>query len=500
MSSVELLGALSLATDLARGQPEGSSVTATGVALRIAATQPGLSKRDVLCATLLRYVGCTATSDEYAAASDGDDIRVRQLGDKSDPGDLRQALSFVLGITASLDGPRRAARVARTLGRARAIFSEGARADCEVGAQLALRLGLPASVRDSIEASFERWDGKGAPAGLKAGEIPPVARTAAVAHAVTSFAAAGGPGLAREMLGAWSGRILDPASCDMVARDVQAFLGSSEADPWTELLGAARRIMPGASFDLDSVAETFSDVADLKSHWLLGHSRRVAALAASAARAIGSEADEVTTRRAALVHDIGRVAVPTGIWNKTTALSTTEWESVRSHSYHTERVLRRANLLDAILRPASDHHERTDGSGYHRAVDASGVSIEARLVAAADVFDALTSERPHRRRLDTSEAVTLLREMPLDQRAVAAVLAAAGHPIRERRSVAPAGLSEREVEVLRLLAAGNSQKEIARRLFISTSTVHTHVVHIYEKLGVSTRAAAALFAMQEGLL
>ena len=126
--------------------------------------------------------------------------------------------------------------------------------------------------------------------------------------------------------------------------------------------------------------------------------------------------------------------------------------------------------------------------------------MEGRLIAAADVFDALMSDRPHRSALTPSEASKLMRDTALDQRAVVAVLAAAGHPIRERRSVAPAGLSEREIEVLRLLALGNSQKAIASQLFISTSTVHTHVVHIYEKLGVSTRAGAALFAMQEGLL
>jgi putative nucleotidyltransferase with HDIG domain len=274
----------------------------------------------------------------------------------------------------------------------------------------------------------------------------------------------------------------------------------TEGDAWATFVRAARPERTDAAFDVDAAFEAFADIADLKSHWLLGHSRRVADLSAGAASQISDEVDSQVVRRAGLVHDIGRVAVPTGVWNKVGTLSTRDWEQVRSHSYQTERILRRAEPMQPLVRAASDHHERSDGSGYHRAVDASSVAMEARLIAAADVFDALTSDRPHRRALTLEAASQTMRAMPLDQRAVAAVLTAAGNPPRTRRSAGPAGLSEREIEVLRLLAGGDSQKTIAQKLFLSPSTVHTHVAHVYEKVGVSTRAAAALFAMQEGLL
>jgi DNA-binding CsgD family transcriptional regulator len=203
-------------------------------------------------------------------------------------------------------------------------------------------------------------------------------------------------------------------------------------------------------------------------------------------------------RRAALLHDIGRAAIPTGVWEKPGPLSIAEWEQVRLHAYHGERILLRAPAPAPLAVTAGMHHERTDGSGYHRGVAGTAVDRPSRFLAAADAFHAMTEPRPHRPALTATSAATALAAMPLDREAVAAVLEAAGRP-RPRPPAWPGALTDREVEVLRLLAAGRSKREIAGKLVLSAATVHTHTVHIYAKAGVSTRAALAMWAMEHDL-
>jgi HD-GYP domain-containing protein (c-di-GMP phosphodiesterase class II) len=206
-------------------------------------------------------------------------------------------------------------------------------------------------------------------------------------------------------------------------------------------------------------------------------------------------------RRAALLHDLGRAGVSTAVWEKRGPLTSSEWEQVRLHAYHTERILSRSAALAPLAQLAGMHHERLDGSGYHRGAPASVQSKSARVLAAADVYHALTEDRPHRPAMAQEPAARVLETQPgLDREAVAAVLETAGQHRGRVPTPWAAGLSDREVEVLRLLARGRSERQIAQALFISASTVHTHVTHIYEKAGVSTRASAALFAMEHGLL
>jgi DNA-binding CsgD family transcriptional regulator len=209
-------------------------------------------------------------------------------------------------------------------------------------------------------------------------------------------------------------------------------------------------------------------------------------------------------RVAGLLHDIGRLSVPTGIWNKPSPLSSAEWERVRLHTYYAERTLSQSPVLVQIGQIAAAHHERLDGSGYHRRVPGSILSMPARVLAAADVYRAMTEPRPHRAALTATAAAEQIQRMAkdgvLDREAVRAVCEAAGHRVTRRTGGWPAGLSDREVEVPRHLARGQSEKQIGARLFIAPATVHTHVVHIYEKIGASSRAAAALFAMEHDLL
>jgi HD-GYP domain-containing protein (c-di-GMP phosphodiesterase class II) len=278
------------------------------------------------------------------------------------------------------------------------------------------------------------------------------------------------------------------------------------ADAWAT--GLAAEPQPVAvidSHDLDRIALAFADFTDLKSPYLLGHSTRVAELAADAADAAGLDHNEIVdVRRAALLHDLGRVGVPNGIWDKTGPLSSSDVERVRLHAYYTERMLARSPVLAPLALVAGSHHENLDGTGYHRGVAAGQLSRPARLVRAADALQALGSERPHRPALSPADRARQLKlEVEagrLDAEAVSAALEASGAGRVRLRPPRPAGLSDREIEVLRLLVHGLSNAEMAARLNLSAKTVSHHVQHIYDKAGVTSRAAAALFAMEAGLI
>lgn len=243
--------------------------------------------------------------------------------------------------------------------------------------------------------------------------------------------------------------------------------------------------------------------SDLASPYLSGHAIGVAELAARTAHVCGFPADEIAeVRRAGLVHDLGRVAVHPGVWQKEGLLSVDEREQLRLHAYHTERILDRSPFLAGIGAIACCHHERLNGSGYHRRLGASALSPAARLLAAVDAFHAMTEPRAHRPRRGPEEAASILTSEANqglhDPEMVAAILEVVGLPSPPIRR--PAGLTEREAEVLGLIARGLQTKQVARTLDISAKTADHHLQNAYRKIGVSTRAAATLFAMEKGLV
>jgi HD-GYP domain-containing protein (c-di-GMP phosphodiesterase class II) len=293
---------------------------------------------------------------------------------------------------------------------------------------------------------------------------------------------------------------------DAFLRDGARWLADNGDDPATSVLDAepAPALMVGVDA-LDRALAAVADFVDLKSPALRGHSTGVASLAAAAARAAGlTDAAAATVGRAALVHDVGRVGIPNGIWDRTGPLSTYQWERVRLHPYLTERVLHRSALLAPLASVASHHHERADGSGYHRGAGGGQLEGDSRLLAAADAYHAMTEDRPHRPALAPDVAAAQLRtevdEGRFTSTEVDAVLTAAGHERRPAEVARPAGLTEREVDVLRLIARGLPNKAVAAELGIRPRTVGHHVEHIYAKAGVTTRAGATLFAMEHGLL
>jgi HD-GYP domain-containing protein (c-di-GMP phosphodiesterase class II) len=207
-------------------------------------------------------------------------------------------------------------------------------------------------------------------------------------------------------------------------------------------------------------------------------------------------------RRAALVHALGRAGVPNTIWDKPEALTIGERERMQLYAYYTDRILRRGSLAD-LADLASASHERIDGSGYPRGLSGAAMPMSARVLAAADAYDALTSPRPHREALPAERAAEELRGQVragrFDGDAVAAVLSVVGHG-PSKRPTAPADLTPREVEVLRLIAIGHTTAQVAQALHISAKTTDHHIQHIYAKIGASNRSVATLFAMQHGLV
>ncbi len=493
-----VVAALSVTSDLTRGHPPGEAMRACLLATELArrAGLDGPGQGEVYYATLMRFAGCAATSHEIAAAFGGDDIVVRARGDLIDPTEPAEALQFLAGL--GVDASR-----LRILGGPAGIATmkaEGARADCEVGADLTARLRLPEAVSRAVLDSFERFDGHGVPAGRAGTEVAEASRFAAVGYAAVMFDAVGGSDVAAQTVARWSGRALDPAIA-AIFQDAPAELlrASSPDDLWAAVVDAEpapRRIFRDEAAFEEALAG-FGDAADLKSPWFTGHSGGVARLARAGAERL-SPADAAVVYRAGVLHDLGRVAIPAGIWERPGPLRAEEWELVRLHPYHTGRVLARSPVLAPLGLIASRHHERTDGSGYPAGVRASELDAAACVLAAADALHALGEARPHRPALDLPAASKVLSGLPLHRDAIRAVLDAAGAPPPALPRL-PADLTERELEVLRRLVAGRTKREVAAELVVSPSTVHTHTVHIYGKCGVSTRAGLAMFAMQHGL-
>ena len=502
----ELLSALSLVTDLGMGNTPEEAMRACLLATTLARAE-GLSDREastVYWTTLLRHIGCTASAHEEAAHVGGDEIALRPLASRTDFRSPRENMALLSATLRAVPPSRRARVLVTSFGP---WGNAALKATCEVGSTIAERLGMDPAVRAGLYDVFERWDGKGVPRRLKGEAIALGARYAQVASSAVAFDRIGGIELAGEVVRRRAGKMLDPEIASaFVRRDRELLEGIADVDPLHAAVAIepepVRRVLERG---LDECARTFADMIDLKTPFTHGHSSGVAELAEGAGSRMGLQGDEVVAlRRAALLHDLGRVGVPDGVWEKPGPLSEGEWEQVRLHAYHAERILSRAEALSPLARVAGMHHERLDGTGYHRQASGSVIPMTARVLAAADAYQAMTQDRPHRPALSHDAAAAELEEgvrgSKLDGDAVAAVVEASGHragPVPRQR---PAGLSEREVEVLRLVAQGLSNRDIADRLFISRRTAESHVQHIYTKIGFSTRAGAAMFAMRHDLL
>jgi HD-GYP domain-containing protein (c-di-GMP phosphodiesterase class II) len=503
----ELVAALSLGVDLGFGQPMEHVLRQCLIALRLG-ERIGLDEDEravVYYTALLVNVGCHTDAHEQAKWF-GDDIAfksakydyefrsvrgavaaVRQLG-AGNPALLR----FRVGLEFAVSGHRdfdgmvaHHASMARSLGE---------------------QLGLRDEVLDALAASYETWDGRGWPGKLVGGEIPVASRLAQIAEFVEVAHRMGGVEAAETVARARSGSQFDPELADLVTREGEMLLaGLDEVGAWDAVIDAE----PVLAFllsgeQLDRALRAIANFVDLKSPYTLGHAAAVAELAAAAGSVLGLDpGEQETLRRAGLVHDLGRLGVSNAIWDKPGPLGAGEWERIRFHPYLTERMLRFSPALAPLGAIALQHRERLDGSGYPRGLVGGAIARPARILGAADAYQAMREPRPYRSAREADEAAAELRAEVkagrLDSDAVEAVLGAAGHRIG-RRPEGPAGLTPREIEVLRLLARGLSNKQIAAKLVITPKTVGNHIEHIYAKTGASKRASAGLFAMQHGLL
>jgi HD-GYP domain-containing protein (c-di-GMP phosphodiesterase class II) len=447
---------------------------------------------------------CHADASEQARWF-GDDIRVKGEGfemlDMTTPRVIAILLRRVGSHGSGMDRARRVAALPLTAQR---LFNNFMTTHSTLGAEFAQRIGLDESVSTAIRHAYEQWDGKG-PQRLRGEEICLPARLVQLASPIEVYSRRRGWDAARTMTRKHRSTQFDASIVDVFFEHTSEVLeGLDEAAEWDELLKAApERSRTVAGEELDCVLEAMADLVDLKSPYLAGHSRGVANLASAAGRRSGLPPDEVQAlRRAGLIHDLGRLGVSNAIWDKPDVLRETEVDRVRMHPHLTERMLARIVPLSRSREIASRHHERLDGSGYPRGLGAAALGPADRLLAAADVFHAMTEPRPHRQPLEPERATRQIqaevRAGRLDGDAVNAVLAAAGQRAPARREW-PRGLTAREVEVLALVARGHTNKEIAKLLFVTPKTASNHIEHIYAKLGVSSRAAATLFATQHGL-
>jgi HD-GYP domain-containing protein (c-di-GMP phosphodiesterase class II) len=502
----EVLAALSLTTDLAAGMAFEKGLRTCVVATVFARDVLDADRetcRAVYETALLRSVGCTSFAPELAEVF-GDEVAFQGALKHLDPGDevpLTEQLLRLGGWTRE-----KAQRLTDTLTEVLpTVGVEAMRNGCEASRALGSGLGVLPRTLTALNDVYERWDGHGIPLGTGGERLSYAARVVQVAEqAVLAHARGGEPAAVSEVVRRAGGH-LDPALARAFAAGVTTALAPLR-EPDAVASAVAAEPPPYVTVSAEEVSglcAVLGRFVDLKSKWLVGHSEHVARLAEGAGRLGGLDADEVIRLRcAALLHDLGRAGISADVWDRPGPLSTADTERVRMHTYWTQRVLERVPALAALAPVAAAHHERLDGSGYHRGDSGTRATLAARILAAADVFAALTEPRPHRGALTVEEAVGhLTREADagaLDRTACDLVLRAAGR--RPPRPSRPAGLTAREVDVLRLAARGLTNQQIGAELRISSRTVGHHLGHIYDKTGRRTRAGVAVFAMEQQLL
>ena len=442
----------------------------------------------------------------------GDEIAIRAQTLVHDAADPSEVMRDVLAFATAGRSPEEREQVVQSIQESAHQWAvHNFASGCEVGDVLLQRLDFAPDVRNALGFTFERWNGNGYPNGARGEEIPLAMRVVHLSHDMEAIGRRFSPAEAIDAARERRDRTYDPQLADLFAAHGSKWFDLlDKSEPWGVVLDLEpepRRTVEGA--ELDNALTVAADFIDLKSPYMAGHSRRCAELGADAARRLGFTDSEITAlRRAALVHEFGTTAVPNSIWDKPGPLTRAERDRVELHPMLTEQMLRRSAALAELNSVACAHHEKADGSGYHKCLQAADLEAGALVLAAADIYVALTTDRADRPAFLDDEAATELRRLAsqgvLEPGTTDAVLVAAGHgeqPARKRpKRQHPGGLTGREVEVLRLAARGLTTAEIGDRLYISPKTADHHIQHIYTKIGVSTRAAAALWAMQHGVV
>ena len=479
-----------------------SSLIATRVAERMGLDAQ--QRATVYYANLVGWIGCHADSHELSALF-GDDIAWRADTYAVDMTGLPFLRLMVSHVGRGLPGWERGLRSAAFVLTARNQVAKMIDSHCSSAGVLCDRMGLDRHVGEALPYIFERWDGRGMPNGARGEDIPLEIHIVRLADVVEVHLRAGGLAAAVDVVRSRCGTQFSPTVAEVFERDAAAILdGLLEMDVWTAALAQAPdrdRILDDD--EIDELLRAIGDFVDLKCPCSPGYSRAVGDLAAAAARHLRMPSADITRLyRAGLVHGLGRLGVSNQIWEKKAPLSTAEWERLRMYPYLTGRILSRVGGLESVVSLATRHEERLDGSGFPRGLAGSELTVQDRLLAAAVAFQQLLEPRPNKPALDARAAALQLQQEGragrLDAESAGAVLVAAGHRA-SRRTPWSAGLTAREVEVLRLVAQGRSNREIAAELFIAEKTARNHVERLYAKLGVNNRTQATLAAIDRGL-
>jgi len=408
---------LALAQDNAFGQPLESQLRSCLLATWISdAAGFDQSVRDtVYWVALLRYIGCTGHAHEVATLF-GDEIAIRAqtlVHDAGNPAEVIQdVIRFATAGRATQEEREQVVQFIQQNAREWAThnFSSG----CEVGDMLLQRIEFGPDVREALRFTFERWNGKGYPAHAAGETIPLPMRVVHLSHDMEALARLFSPARALEAVHDRRDRTYDPALADVfLANGSEWFARLAKTEPWDAVMDLEpypRRVLEGEA--LDNALLMAADFIDLKSPYMGGHSRRCAQIVTNAAQVLGFSDEAITTlRRAALVHDFGTTAVPNSIWDKRGSLTRAEFDRVELHPMLTEQMLRRSSGLAALNSVASAHHEKSDGSGYHKRVRADAVDPAAAVLAATEVYVGMTTERADRPAFSAEDAAAELSRL-----------------------------------------------------------------------------------------
>jgi putative nucleotidyltransferase with HDIG domain len=408
----EVIGSLSYALDIVEGQPPGHALRSCLIGMRIAEELEldSRTRSDLFYALLLKDAGCSANSSRMSAIFASDDIEAKRTSKLIDWSDGRASAVWAIRTAASGDGVRKRVQTLRAMRGEGEITRQFMEARCDRGAEIARMLFLSEPTALAIRSLDEHWDGAGMPDGLAGEQIPFAARVLCLSQTVEVFHRNRGVNAAREVARQRRGTWFDPALVDVFLGfcDDQSFWATLEApdvSPWEprELALAADEKR------LDRIAEAFARVIDAKSPFTARHSERVAEIAVGTAQVLGFDPQALRTlNRAALLHDIGKLAISNRILDKPGKLTDEEFDAIKTHPVYTLRILERAPCFAAFAELAANHHEKLDGSGYPRALKADALDLPMRVLAVADIYEALTAKRPYREPLPVEVALSII--------------------------------------------------------------------------------------------
>jgi putative nucleotidyltransferase with HDIG domain len=412
----DLLGALSFAIDLTEGQPAGHSVRTCWIGVHLGRAA-GLNEQriwELYYMLLIKDSGCSSNAERLNQLFLADDLSFKRdfkLIDGSVP-QFMQFLATHVGAGSGFSG--RLATLLRVVSNTGPIVHELIDTRCHVGAGIARRLRFPEAVAEAITSLDEHWDGKGMTEGLKGEAIPLYSRIALLAQVAEIFFTGEGKERAISEVSRRSGTWFDPHLVDLFKHlaDSDEFWTTLASPDLPEIVFALDPADACTDVDddyLDDITAAFAGIVDAKSSFTAGHSERVAEYTDLIARELGLNAQRRRTlRRAALLHDIGKLGVSNSIINKPGPLNAEEWKAVRQHTIHSANVLSRVAHLSNLVPVARSHHERLDGKGYPDGLKGDEIGLDVRIVTTADVFDALTAERPYRHAMSRPDALAIM--------------------------------------------------------------------------------------------